>query len=126
MSEGQKTEVFIDGITSMRLMAGVVRIDFGELSQGESCVHEFNIRNAGGDRLECLAVHPSCGGCTEILSVEPESAGRDEEIDIKIRFTPSETISGNTTSMVLIRTNSEETPGLVCKIRGVVSSPDEE
>lgn len=33
MSENQKTEVFIDGITSMRLMAGVVRIDFGELSR---------------------------------------------------------------------------------------------
>jgi hypothetical protein len=33
MSDSQKTEVFIDGITSMRLMAGVVRIDFGELSR---------------------------------------------------------------------------------------------
>ena len=48
MSNDHKTEVFIDGVTLIRLMAGVVRIDFGELSrspmEGETPYFENKLR----------------------------------------------------------------------------------
>ena len=33
MSDERKAEVFVDGVTGIRLMAGVVRIDMGELTR---------------------------------------------------------------------------------------------
>ncbi len=83
--------------------------DFGDIQEGSTVTHNFEIYNKGGDLLKIEKVKASCG-CTAAIPTKTE-LGPNESTKIEVKFNSARRV-GKQKKYVYIFSNDPETPQL--------------
>jgi len=90
--------------------------DFGSISQGTPVSHTFEVENTGQQPLKIEHVKPSCGCTVADYTKEPIAPGEKGFVTA----TYNAKGLGMFTKSLTVRTNEEETPIMMLRIKGEV------
>ncbi|MDR2439729.1 MAG: DUF1573 domain-containing protein [Planctomycetaceae bacterium] len=97
--------------------------NFGAVNLEKECVHEFVIKNNGGNNLVIRKVLVGCGSCVAVedFTKTPIFPHKNGIVRLKLLMTH---LSGKISKEVLVKTNDPKNPDLILTLEAEVIRPE--